>query len=102
MGHPVIYQGTGGARQQAGTAAAQQHALFGQTMGYVAATAALFALGSYLGRDLAGGIGIIAFVRSRRPPDQCKPIPASKEGEPGAVEPPATRPASRATVIHRS
>jgi modulator of FtsH protease len=31
-------------------------------MGYVAATAALFALGAYLGRDLAGGVGIIAFI----------------------------------------
>jgi hypothetical protein len=30
MGHPVIYQGTGGARQQAGTAAAQQHACSGR------------------------------------------------------------------------
>src|ERR1700752_5155909 len=31
-------------------------------MGYVAATAALFALGAYLGRNLAGGVGIIAFI----------------------------------------
>jgi len=30
------------------------HALFAQTMGYVAATAALFALGAWLGRDLVG------------------------------------------------
>lgn len=36
--------------------------LFAQTMGYVAATAALFALGAYLGRDLAYGVGIAAFV----------------------------------------
>jgi hypothetical protein len=28
------------------------HRLFGQTMGYVAATGGLFALGAYLGRDL--------------------------------------------------
>jgi FtsH-binding integral membrane protein len=40
----------------------QAHALFGQTMGYVAVTTALFALGAYLGRDLAGGAGIAAFV----------------------------------------
>jgi len=40
----------------------QAHALFAQTMGYVAATAALFALGAYLGRNLAGGAGIIAFI----------------------------------------
>jgi modulator of FtsH protease len=40
----------------------QAHALFGQTMGYVALTTALFALGAYLGRDLAGGVGIVAFI----------------------------------------
>ena len=40
----------------------QAHTLFAQTMGYVAATAALFALGAYLGRNLAGGVGIIAFI----------------------------------------
>jgi FtsH-binding integral membrane protein len=40
----------------------QAHTLFAQTMGYVAATAALFALGAWLGRSLAGGAGIIAFI----------------------------------------
>ena len=40
----------------------QAHTLFAQTMGYVAATAALFALGAYLGRNLAGGVGIVAFL----------------------------------------
>jgi FtsH-binding integral membrane protein len=40
----------------------QVHALFAQTMGYVAATAALFALGAYLGRNLTGGVGIVAFI----------------------------------------
>jgi len=40
----------------------QAHTLFAQTMGYVAATAALFALGAYLGRNLAGGVGIVAFI----------------------------------------
>jgi FtsH-binding integral membrane protein len=39
-----------------------KHALFAQTMGYVAATAGLFALGAYLGRDLASGLGIVAFI----------------------------------------
>jgi uncharacterized protein len=49
--------------QQTGTAArGQTHALFAQTMGYVAATAALFALGAWLGRNLTGGVGIIAFI----------------------------------------
>ena len=33
-------------------------------MGYVAATAALFALGAWLGRDLAGVAGIVAFIAS--------------------------------------
>jgi modulator of FtsH protease len=31
-------------------------------MGYVAATAGLFALGAYLGRNLSGGAGIVAFI----------------------------------------
>src|SRR5580692_5620476 len=44
------------------TARGQTHALFAQTMGYVAATAALFALGAWLGRDLTGGVGIVAFI----------------------------------------
>jgi modulator of FtsH protease len=41
---------------------AQAHSLFGQTMGYVAMTAVMFALGAYLGRDLAGGAGIALFI----------------------------------------
>jgi FtsH-binding integral membrane protein len=46
-----------------GTAArGQAHTLFAQTMAYVAATAALFALGAWLGRDLTGVVGIIAFI----------------------------------------
>jgi uncharacterized protein len=40
----------------------QAHTLFAQTMGYVAATAGVFALGAYLGRNLAGGVGIVAFI----------------------------------------
>ena len=49
--------------QQTGTAArGRTHALFAQTMGYVAATAALFALGAWAGRDLTGGLGIAAFI----------------------------------------
>jgi FtsH-binding integral membrane protein len=40
----------------------QAHTLFAQTMGYVAATAGLFALGAWLGRNLSGGIGIVAFI----------------------------------------
>jgi uncharacterized protein len=49
--------------QQMGTTArGQAHTLFSQTMGYVAATAALFALGAYLGRNLTGGVGIFFFI----------------------------------------
>jgi FtsH-binding integral membrane protein len=36
--------------------------LFGQTMGLVAVTAGLFALGAYIGRDTSGGWGILWFV----------------------------------------
>ena len=58
MTQPLTYQ-------QMGTAdRSQAHALFAQTMGYVAATAGLFALGAWLGRDLTGGIGIVAFIAS--------------------------------------
>jgi FtsH-binding integral membrane protein len=56
MSESVAYQPTGG------TARDVTHTLFAQTMGYVAATAGLFALGAYLGRNLAGGVGIVAFI----------------------------------------
>jgi FtsH-binding integral membrane protein len=49
-------------RQMGTTARGQTHALFSQTMAYVAATAALFALGAWLGRNLTGGIGIVFFI----------------------------------------
>ena len=42
----------------------QARALFGQTMGLVAVTAGLFALGAYLGRDLSQGWGIVLFIAS--------------------------------------
>lgn len=38
------------------------NSLFARTMTFVAATAALFALGAYLGRNVAHGLGIIAFI----------------------------------------
>ena len=44
------------------TARNRAHTLFAQTMGYVALTAALFALGAWLGRDLTGAVGIVAFI----------------------------------------
>jgi FtsH-binding integral membrane protein len=37
-------------------------ALFGQTMGLVAVTAALFAVGAYLGRNMSSGAGILWFI----------------------------------------
>ncbi len=40
----------------------QAHTLFAQTMAYVAATTGLFALGTYLGRDMTGGVGIVGFI----------------------------------------
>src|SRR5947207_11303424 len=42
----------------------QARALFGQTMGLVAVTAGLFALGAYLGRDLSYGWGWVLFIAS--------------------------------------
>jgi FtsH-binding integral membrane protein len=49
--------------RQMGTAdRGQAHALFAQTMGYVALTAALFALGAWAGRNLTGAVGIVAFL----------------------------------------
>ncbi len=49
----LTYQGTGTVPRD------QTHTLFAQTMGYVAVTAALFALGAWLGRNLTGGVGIV-------------------------------------------
>jgi hypothetical protein len=52
---------------EASTAAAQPAltrdatgTLLGQTMGLVAATAGLFALGAYLGRDISSGSGLVS------------------------------------------
>jgi uncharacterized protein len=42
----------------------ESRALFGQTMGLVAVTAGLFALGAYLGRDLSYGWGWVAYIAS--------------------------------------
>jgi modulator of FtsH protease len=36
--------------------------LFARTMGLVALTSGVFALGAYLGRGLSGGVGIVAFI----------------------------------------
>jgi uncharacterized protein len=50
--------------EQPAVARDQSHALFGQTMGLVAITTALFALGAYLGRDLSYGWGLAAYILS--------------------------------------
>jgi hypothetical protein len=50
------YSGTGSASDE------QTHALFGQTMGYVAVTAGFFALGAYLGRHLSYGWAFVGFI----------------------------------------
>ena len=48
---------------EAGSASGDQaRALFGQTMGYVAATAGWFALGAYLGRHLSSGWAFVGFI----------------------------------------
>jgi len=50
------YSGTGSASSD------NTHTLFGQTMGYVAATAGFFALGAYAGRDLSSGWTFVGFI----------------------------------------
>ena len=42
----------------------ESRTLFSQTMGLVAVTAGLFALGAYLGRDLSQGWGLVLFIAS--------------------------------------
>ena len=56
MSQSLRYQGFGAATRD------RTHTLFSQTMGYVAVTAALFALGAYLGRNLTYGVGFAAFI----------------------------------------
>src|SRR4029077_5853305 len=56
MSESLTYPGAGAPGRD------QVRTLFAQTMGYVAATAGLFALGAYLGRNLSGGAGIVAFI----------------------------------------
>ena len=56
MSQSLRYGGLGAATRD------RTHTLFSQTMGYVAVTAALFALGAYLGRNLTYGAGFVAFI----------------------------------------
>jgi modulator of FtsH protease len=50
MSNTLTYQ------QMGTTARGQPQVLFAQAMGYVAVTAALFALGAWPGHDLTGGV----------------------------------------------
>ena len=59
----VAYPGVGPADSTAVTRD-QARAVFGQVMGFVALTLGFLALGAYIGRDLSGGWGILAFVAS--------------------------------------
>jgi FtsH-binding integral membrane protein len=53
------------AYRPAGLAARDRgHTLFAQTMGYVAATTGLFALGAYAGRNLPAGLAFVAYLAS--------------------------------------
>ena len=40
----------------------RSRALFAQTMAFVALTAGFFAIGAYLGRDLAGGVALVGWI----------------------------------------
>src|SRR5215208_6206903 len=42
----------------------ESRAVFGQVMGLVVLTLGVLALGAYIGRDLSGGWGILAFIAS--------------------------------------
>jgi FtsH-binding integral membrane protein len=58
MNGTISYRGLGTQQRS------QAHTLFAHTMGYVAATTGLFALGAYLGRNLGSAASIIAFIAS--------------------------------------
>jgi len=59
VSNPALYGGYPGS----GVASRDQtRTLFSQTMGYVALTAALFAAGAYLGRDMSYGLGFVWWI----------------------------------------
>jgi FtsH-binding integral membrane protein len=57
--HPGV-----GSAASAAVSRDQARAVFGQVMGFVALTLGFLALGAYIGRDLSGGWGILAFIAS--------------------------------------
>ena len=88
MSASLTYQETGAVSRD------ETHIVFAQTMGYVAATAAFFAAGAYLGRDLAYVAGMSIHRRVRRPDRHAvrgPQVPAAGRGAawPGSGELPA-------------
>jgi len=62
MSNPAAYGGYGNAGYGGVLTRDQTRSLFSQTMGYVALTAAVFALGAYVGRGLSYGLGFVWFI----------------------------------------
>ena len=58
----MAFEDIGGGPGVRAAATADTRGLFGQVMGLVALTLGFTALGAYIGRDLSGGWGILAFV----------------------------------------
>ena len=56
MSESLSYRGAGAMTRD------RAHTLFGQTMGYVAITTGVFALGAYLGRNLSAGWAIVWYI----------------------------------------
>jgi uncharacterized protein len=56
MSESLSYRGAGAMTRD------RVHTLFGQTMGYVAVTTGVFALGAYLGRNLSAGWAIVWYI----------------------------------------
>ncbi|HEY2522800.1 MAG TPA: hypothetical protein VGJ19_22000 [Streptosporangiaceae bacterium] len=54
--HTLPYQQMGRSQRD------QAHTLFAQTMGYVAGTAGLFALGAWVGHGMTGGLAIVDYI----------------------------------------
>jgi FtsH-binding integral membrane protein len=62
MSNPAAYGGYGNGGYVGVLTRDQTRSLFSQTMGYVALTAAVFALGAYVGRGLSYGLGFVWFI----------------------------------------
>lgn len=62
MSNPAAYGGYANGGYVGVLTRDQTRSLFSQTMGYVALTAAVFALGAYVGRGLSYGLGFVWFI----------------------------------------